>query len=434
MKEFLKKLIKAKEERATELKKLIKAATTADEVRSLGDTLDAVLTELQDAKDQLDGLDDDGTGDGGDGGTGDGGEDRSGIPANAVNVRTNIANPLASFYGVGGKAPEERNADPLSTMEYRQAFATYVRTGVWKYEQRADDILVTGDIGKVIPNTIMTELIKILKSYGQLYSRVRKLNVKGGVEFPIEELIPTVHWITETTVSETQSAPELKTSVSFGYHIAEARIAQSLLSSVVSLDLLESEITKLLADAFIREFDAVIVNGSGSGQPTGILNDTRLAAINSGANVITINATNAVNWTKWRELLFAKIPLAYRGGGVLLMTVDTWESLIMTMKDTNNRPLYTETYDPVSGESICRFNGKEVILVESDLGLADYSTAATGDEYMIYLKPENYAINSNMQIGFKRYFNEDTNKWVNKGLVIMDGKLLDVNGVYIVKK
>lgn len=50
MKKYLNDFIKKKEERAKELRKLIQAASTADEVRSLGDTLNAVLEELQDAK------------------------------------------------------------------------------------------------------------------------------------------------------------------------------------------------------------------------------------------------------------------------------------------------------------------------------------------------------------------------------------------------
>ena len=37
MREFLNRLISAKEKRAAELRKLIKEASTADEVRSLGD-------------------------------------------------------------------------------------------------------------------------------------------------------------------------------------------------------------------------------------------------------------------------------------------------------------------------------------------------------------------------------------------------------------
>ena len=87
-----------------------------------------------------------------------------------------------------------------------------------------------------------------------------------------------------------------------------------------------------------------------------------------------------------------------------------------------------------TGAPTYRFNGKEVILIENDLGLEDYTTATSGKPYMLYFKPTDYAINSNLQIGFKRYFNEDTNKWVNKGLCIMDGKLLDANGCYIISK
>ena len=423
-KEYLQNLIKAKTAKAEELRALIKKAETADEVRALGETLDTVLSELQDAKDQLDSMDDDDQGDQSQASADD--TQRSAVPAGAE-LRGGI--PMAS-YTQAKPQTAQRSEDILDSMEYRQAFATYVRTGVWKMEKREGAQVETGDIGKIIPNTVMKELIKELKVYGNLYNRVRKLNVKGGVEFPIEDLIPTVTWITETTVSSTQKAPELKTSVAFGYHIAEARIAQTLLSSIVSLDLLESEIAKLLAEAFVKEFDRIIINGSGSGQPTGILNDTRVKT----ANKITMVAADAEDWTKWREKLFAKIPLAYRAGGLLLMTVDTWESLICTMKDANNRPLYSETFDVSTGETTYRFNGKEVMLIESDLGLADYSTATSGNPYMIYFKPETYAINSNLQIGFKRYFNEDTNKWVNKGLCIMDGKLLDVNGVFIIKK
>lgn len=426
MRKFLEKLIRNKEKEVNELRAQIKSAETADEVRSLGDTLDAVLTELQDAKEQLAQLDesDDNSQTGAD--TNNNDDQRANIPANAEMRGVNVM----ATYSQTGTPQARQSEDVLDSMEYRNAFATYVRTGNWKMEQRADEVVTTGEIGKVIPNTIMKELIKTLKSYGQLYNRVRHLNVQGGVEFPIEDLVPTVKWITESTVSETQKAPELKTSVAFGYHIAEARIAQTLLSSIVSLDILESEIAKLLAEAFIKEFDAMIIGGTGSGQPTGILKDTRVAT----ANKVSMPEAKATDWTNWRKMLFAKIPLAYRGGGVLVMTVDTWESLICTMADTNNRPLYSETFDVATGQTIYRFNGKEVILVESDLGLADYTTAISGQAYMIYFKPESYAINSNLQIGFKRYFNEDTNKWVNKGLCIMDGKLLDTNGVFIVTK
>lgn len=425
MKKYFEKIIAKKTKRAEELRAAIKKAATADEVRSLGDTLQSVLDELNEAKEQLEQLDDNGSGEGGDGG--EGSYSRSNIPP--IGAEPRGGNPMATYGAVPMPRQEERKA-PLDSMEYRKAFALYVRTGEWKYETRDGEILTTGEIGKIIPNTILNETIRELKSYGKLYNRVRKLNVKGGVEIPIEDLVANVKWITETTVSEEQKAPELKTSISFGYHIAEARIAQTLLSSIVSLEMLESEIAKLLAEAFVKEFDRMIISGSGSGQPTGILNDTRITS----KNKIKMTEEDALDWTNWRKKLFAKIPLAYRGGGLLVMTVDTWESLICTMKDANNRPLYSETYDVSTNETVYRFNGKEVELIENDLGIYDFSTATDGQPYMLYFKPENYAINSNLQIGFKRYFDEDKNKYVNKGLTILDGKMLDVNGTFVISK
>lgn len=427
------------EKRRAELLARSQASEDIAEVRAINEQLMTISEDLQDIADELAALADDEGDDNGDGDNGDNansnddnGECRSAAPVQNVQVRG--GNPMASYgQQTGAQATQSRSAENyLDSMEYRQAFAKYVSTGVFEYEQRDNSagMVITTDIGKIIPNTIMNELIKELKSYGNLYNRVRKLNVKGGVEFPIEELVPQVKWITETTVSDNQSVPEIKTSVVFGYHIAEARIAQSLLSEVVSLPVLESEIAKLLAEAFIKEFDRIIISGSGSGQPLGILNDTRVKATNK----ITMAEADAVDWTKWREKLFAKIPLSYRAGGVLVMTVDTWEGLICTMKDSNNRPLYTEVYDVATNTTTYRFNGKEVMLIENDLGIYDYSTATAKQPYMLYFKPTDYAINSNLQIGFKRYFNEDTNKWVNKGLCIIDGKLLDVNSCYIISK
>ena len=425
MTKFLKKLIAKKEEEARAIRAKIKASESAQEVRELGETLQTVLDELQEAKDKLaeaekndepDDSKDDSAGKTDDDATGQ----RSAFnPMQARNLASFAMNPQG----------EQRTGNALDSMEYRKAFMQYVQTGEWNYQKRADETLITSDVGKVIPNTIMNEFIKELKVYGNLYNRVRKLNVKGGVEFPIEELVPTVSWITETTVSDTQAVPKIKTSVSFGYHIVEARLSQSLLSQVVTLDTLETEMARLLSEAFAREFDRVILSGTGSGQPMGILNDTRVKA----ENKITFTAAELADWTKWRTKLFAKVPLAYRGEGVLVMTAATFESQIMTLKDANDRPLYMETYDTVNGTVSGKFAGREVILVEPDI-MKDFDAAADGDAFAIYFRPNDYAINTNLQLAFKRWFSDEKNVWYNKGLCIMDGKLLDVNSVFVLKK
>ena len=421
MRDFLKKLIAKKEKEEAEIRAKIEKSESAQEVRELGETLKTILDELQEAKDKLAEMDD----------NTDTNEPQSDTTPPQSEPQRCAFNP-AMTRSIGSfkmATSEQRTGNALDSMEYRRAFMRYVQTGEWNYQKRADETLITSDVGKIIPNTIMNEFIKDLKVYGNLYNRVRHLNVRGGIEFPIEELVPTVTWITETTVSETQAVPEIKTSVSFGYHIVEARLAQSLLSQVVSLPYLETEMARLLAEAFVKEFDRIIISGTGSGQPLGILNDARVKSTNK----ITLSSADMADWTKWRTKFFAKIPLAYRGEGVMIMTAATWETYIMTMKDANDRPLYNETYDPVSGNTTCRFAGREVILVEPDI-LKDYDTAGSGEAWAIYLKPTDYAINTNMQIGFKRWFDDDKNKYFNKGLCIMDGKLLDVNSVYIFQK
>jgi hypothetical protein len=39
-----------------------------------------------------------------------------------------------------------------------------------------------------------------------------------------------------------------------------------------------------------------------------------------------------------------------------------------------------------------------------------------------------------MQLAMYRWLDHDTNQWVDKALLIADGKILDPNGVMIIKK
>lgn len=432
MKEWFEKQKAKLENLIEEARNKIANSQDIAEVRAMGENLQGLYDDLKDVEEQLKNLEENN-----DEGEAAGEEETKSDDAaeeEGEEEMNRSFNPLSSYAQRTQVNKKEENVDALSSAEYRKAFADYVRTGkdfdMSQFQKREDATLVVADIGKVIPNTVMQEFIKEIKTYGSLYNKVRKLNVRGGVEFPIEELVPTISWINETTVSDTQKAPETKASISFGYHIAEARIAQSLLSSIVSLEILEQEIAKLLAEAFVKEFDRIILDGTGSGQPTGILKDTRVPA----ENKLPFTAENMADWTQFRKQLFSKIKLAYRSKGVLVMTAATWESNIMTLKDGNDRPLYQETYNPVTGELECRFNGREVVLVENDLGIFDFDTATDGQPVMLYFRPEDYAINSNMALGFKRYFDDDKNKWVNKGLTIVDGKLLDAKGAYIITK
>jgi HK97 family phage major capsid protein len=407
MKDFLNKLIEAKQAKIAELKAKSEKSESLDEVRSIGVELEAVTEEIRQAKEEL------------------------------AKAEQKSFNPVGT-YGIG-KAEKKENEDVLSSMEYRQAFVKYVRTGKW--EARADEFNGVEGLGKIIPNTILNEFIKELKSRGQIYSRVRKTSYKGGIEIPIEELVPQVRWVaTEGTRSDDQKAPEYKASIIFSYHLGEVRVATSLLADTVTLDVLEREIAVLIAEAYVAEMDKQVVHGSGVGQPMGIVTEAFKAGSRiKASHKITMTEEDVADWKTWRTKLFAKIPLRYRGQGILLMSAGTWEANIMTLADDNNNPVYSETYNPQTGELVCRFNGREVVLVEDDIlaSFADIDTATATDAqkvFAIYLKPTDYLLNSNMQFTYKRYFDEDTNKWIDKALFIVDGKMVDTNSVFVISR
>jgi HK97 family phage major capsid protein len=141
------------------------------------------------------------------------------------------------------------------------------------------------------------------------------------------------------------------------------------------------------------------------------------------------------DWKKWRTKLFANVPLSKRGQGEFLFTSSTVESYLLTMQDSVGRPIFREATELTVNDSNVagKFFGREVTLVEPDV-IADAGTASPGDVIGIYWVPSDYCINSQMRFSMKRYFDEDKNEWVNKLIVIADGKILDPAGCWLIKK
>lgn len=405
MKDYLTKFIKAKKARLEELRSKIESSTSLDEVRSLGSEVESIQDEIREAEAQLAALD----------------ESRANpaTPAGGLN-------PLAT-YGAARTTPETRNDDPLDTPEYRAAFMNFVCRGVpIPDELRADAVTTTTDASAAIPTSLQNEIIRQLSSYGRLYSMVRHLNVQGGVEFPVLTLKPTAKWIADGSDSDSQKI-QANTKVSFSYFGLECKIAQSLLTSIVTVDAFQAEFSTLATEAIIQALEIGIINGTGSGQMLGVTKDTRVPAANS----ITLTATDVASWSAWKKKVIAKIPKAYQGG-IWVMSQGTFDGHIDGMVDSNGQPIGRVNYGITEGTTY-RFAGKAVETVEPDV-LADYDTAGTGDVFAVYFNPKDYAINSNMQLSVVIWTDNDTNQKKTKATVIVDGKLLDPNGVLLIKK
>lgn len=439
MKKYLLNVIKTKKEQRDNVNTAIIESDSKEERASLGETLKAIEKEIAEAEAKLAELGDDepdANQPDANNSNPDGGEGRNANPAPTFN-------PVATFAPAGAQARKDEE-DPLSTMEYRKAFMEFVQRGtVNTILKRADAEQVSGDLGILLPNTIVNEIIKgVEKVYGQLYSRIKKTNVKGGVQYPIGAFSATMFWDgtsgtdKEHGVSEKQKAGGVTEYVQFTYHIGEIRIAQSLLQSVVTVDAFEKEIINALIEAYVKAMDEAILNGNGVKQPEGILVEAAKETSRiPKENIITFTAEEMEDWTTWQKKLFAKVPLSMRKlRPEFVMTAETWESNIMTLKDQSDRPVYRETYNPETGDEKATFKGREVIFVEEG-GIKSFDTAAEGEYFgMMWVPEKAYLMNTNMQFSYKKYFDENTNQYITKALVIVDGKVLDGKYIYLLKK
>ena len=426
MNEFLKKLIEKRKARITQIRSAIEASKDVNEVRTLTAEAEQLQEEVRDAESKMRELEAEEQRAAQQNSEP---EQRANIPANAQHVNGGV---VAAFATPAATSQQRENVNPLETMEYRQAFMAYAQKGTpIPAELRAGVAISTTDSGAAIPLTIMNEVINTIRlRYGNLYNKVRKTNVQGGVEYPIGALRATFKWINESTVSPRQKLDPLA-KVSFQYHTAEIRIAQTFLSSILTMEAFEAKIAEVIAIAYLEAMDYGIVNGTGNGQMLGILNDPRVT------NVVEMTAADINNWTAWRKKFFAKLPLGYRAGE-FIFPLSTVESYLETMADANNNPVFRqatglEVNDGDARNPNGRFFGRDISLVEPDI-LPDFDSASAGDVIGIFWQPDEYAINENFGFAMRRYFDEETNEWVDKALVVVDGKVLNPTGYYLIKK
>lgn len=419
MKSYLEGVIERCDASLAELEKQNEEAQTADEARSIGAQIVKAQTEKAEAQRAMDAL-------------------------GAEKVEERGLNPMATF---GMKKVESRGEDEdvRSSMEYRKAFMDYVQNGVKSdILMRANVESVTEDLGILLPNTIIQRImLDVEKVYGQIYGKVRKVNVKGGVQYPMGQFTNLkMYWDgtdgtdTEHGVSPEQKTGEITGTINFTYHIGEVRIAQSLLMSILTVQAFEDEVVKTFVGTYVRTMDELILTGNGVNQPEGIL--TELAKPNSriaADRVITINAEEMRDWKTWQKKLFAKIPLSMRKlRPEFLMTVETFESNILTMVDDNNNPIAQSTIGATVADTSGTFKSRLVTFVEEG-AIKSFDSAQKGDVIAIYWVPqESYLINFNQQFSYRKFFDEYKNKWVTKGLVVCDGKILDPKYIWIIKK
>lgn len=324
-------------------------------------------------------------------------------------------------------ADEIEDVDPRNNKEYRKAFLEYMRTG------RPSDILqrtpahtTTSDAPVAIPTTLSNQIIEQLDQYGDIYAKVSKVSFQGGYEIPIDSFDFTTSWVTEDQVTDTQKA-ERKNKLQFSYYEFESRVQWSWLSDIVTFDNFTNKFQPKISKSIVKLLEQGIIRGTGSGQMTGIVGDTRIT------NVVEMTEAQFKDWKSWHSVFDAAVLPEYDNGSIM-MAKTTWNKYIDTMADDVNAPV-NYAYNPVSGKRTQMLVGYPVDLVKGII-LPDWDDAEVGDVVAIYGDLSNYAINWQPGGGISviRYPDYDHRRHNLLGYGVCDGKVVDPYGFVLIKK
>lgn len=314
--------------------------------------------------------------------------------------------------------------DVFASLEYRNAFMNNVLKGAAIPDkfQNADANTKTTDVGSVIPTTVLEKIIEKLESTGMILPLVTRTSYKGGLSIPTATVKPVATWVAEGAGSDKQK--KTTGTITFNYFKLRCAVSVSLEVGTTTLGVFEQTIINNITEAMAKALENTIVNGTGVGQPKGILTETVVA----GQNVDIAAAGSA----DYKTLVDAEaaLPLAYESDAVWCMTKKTFMSFV-GMVDSQKQPIARVNYG-IAGKPERTLLGRTVILNEY---MPNLTATVTDDTVVAFLfNFKDYVLNTNYNMTIKKYEDNDTEDEVTKAIMLVDGKVIDKNSLVTVTK
>jgi HK97 family phage major capsid protein len=346
----------------------------------------------------------------------------------AIEKRNTLLATIAAGEQVDGAEPtvlrafdkdkDDKGEDKYGTMSYRKAFMEYVTRGVAiPAEYRENQNTKTTDVGAVVPTTILDKIVSKMESVGGIYALVTKTAYKGGVSIPKQTLKPVATWVAEGAGSDKQKYTG--GNITFAYHKLRCAVSVSFETDTMSIAAFETLLVNNIVEAMVKALEKAIVAGTGTGQPTGIITSTEYAEI------VEVAAQDYDSLVRAE----AAVPEAYETTAKWCMSKKTFMGYV-GMTDKQGQPIARVNYG-VNGKPERYLLGREVVLTEH---LPNFSTASANDKFAFIFDFANYDLNTNYAIGIKKYEDNDNDDQITKGIMLADGKVVDGNGLVILKK
>lgn len=314
--------------------------------------------------------------------------------------------------------------DITNSKEYRKAFMNYVTQGKSMPAEfkNANANTKTTDVGEMIPETVLQRIIEKMESVGMILPLVTRTAIKGGVTVPTSSVKPVASWVAEGATSDKQK--KTTGSITFAYHKLRCAVSVSLEVDEMALAVFETTLVNNVSEAMVKAIEQSILTGTGSGQPKGILTET----VVTGQNV-DIAASADVTYDTLLDAE-AALPLAYEKDAIWFMTKKTFMAFI-GVKDTAGQPIARVNYG-INGKPERTLLGRTVVLNDYMTSLG--ATISTDTVVAFLFNPKDYILNTNFTMGIREYYDEETEDKIKKSVMLVDGKVLDVNSLVTVTK
>lgn len=334
-----------------------------------------------------------------------------------------ILRPQGKF-SVESFGEKDLESDMYDSMEYRKAFMNHVIKGDALPDKfvNADANTKTTDIPAVIPTTVMEKIVEKMESTGMILPLVTRTAYKGGVKIPTSTVKPVASWVAEGKGSDKQK--KTTGSIDFAYNKLRCAISVSLETDTMALAVFETTFINNVVEAMTKALEQSIVSGTGSGQPKGFLTETP-----ADGQALTLAAADKVSYQTLVDAE-AALPLAYENGAVWFMTKKTFMAFI-GMVDSNKQPI-ARVNTGINGRPERTLMGRTVVLNDY---MASYADSMVADGIIAALfNPKDYVLNTNLAMTIKRYEDNDTDDQVTKAVMLVDGKVVDVNSLVTITK
>jgi HK97 family phage major capsid protein len=317
-------------------------------------------------------------------------------------------------------APANADGDPLARMEYRKAFmANVLRNVPIPAEFRADAITQTTDIGVLIPQTVLNTIVEKITASGMILPLVTRTAYKGGLTIPTSSVKPVATWVAEGAGSEKQK--KTTGSITFVYNKLRCAVAMTLEVDTMAMSAFESTLINNVVEAMTIALEQSIISGSGSGQPKGILTETPVSG-----QALTVVAPS------YADLISAEaaLPIEYENGAVWCMTKKTFMAYFGLL-DSAGQPIGRVNYG-ITGRPERTLLGRNVVITNY---IDSFSPSlATSKVFAFLFNFSDYILNTNYQMGMKRYEDNDTDDQITKAVMLVDGKVVVKESLVTLKR